>query len=84
MQQVEGGRIEVHLEHKRLESAANRLVFGMWISAMFLGSSMMLSAKVWPAPWDISIPGALGLGISLLLAVRLFWAIQKSGKLDQE
>jgi ubiquinone biosynthesis protein len=84
MQQVEGGRIEVHLEHKRIESAANRLVFGMWTSALFVGSSLLLSREVPPAPYGVSIPGALGCLASLFLALRLFWAIQKSGKLDQE
>jgi len=58
------------------------LVFGMITSALFLGSSLMLSSKVPPAPGDVSIPGAIGCTISLLQALRLFWAIKNSGRLD--
>jgi len=83
LQQAQTGRLEVHLEHKRLEPAINRLVFGMMTSALFLGSSWMLSSRVPPAPYEVSIPGALGCSISLLQALRLFWAIKNSGKLDR-
>lgn len=83
LQQAQTGRLEVHLEHKKLESSINRLVFGLMTSALFLGSSWMLSSRVPPAPYDVSIPGAIGCLLSLLQALRLFWAIKKSGKLDQ-
>ncbi|MBL8793057.1 MAG: AarF/ABC1/UbiB kinase family protein [Planctomycetia bacterium] len=83
IQQAQGGKLELHVEHKRLESAVNRLVFGMMTSALFVGSSLMLSYKVPPAVWEISIPGAIGCSVSLMQALRLFWAIRNSGKLDQ-
>jgi len=83
LQQAQGGKLEMHVEHKRLESAVNRLVFGMITSALFVGSSMMLSSKVPPDVYGISIPGALGCSMSLLQALRLLWAIRNSGKLDQ-
>jgi ubiquinone biosynthesis protein len=83
LQQAQGGKLEMHVEHKRLESAVNRLVFGMITSALFVGSSMMLSNKVPPEVYGISIPGALGCSMSLLQALRLLWAIRNSGKLDQ-
>jgi ubiquinone biosynthesis protein len=83
LQQAQGGKLEMHVEHKRLESAVNRLVFGMITSALFVGSSMMLSSKVPPEFYGISIPGAIGCSVSLLQALRLYWAIRNSGKLDQ-
>jgi ubiquinone biosynthesis protein len=83
LQQVQGGQVEVHLEHKHLESSINRLVFGLLTSALFLGSSLLLSREVPPVLFGVSIPGALGCTISLLQAIRLYWAIKKSGKLDQ-
>jgi len=83
LQQLQTGRIEVHLEHKHLDSSINRLVFGILASALFVGSAMLLATKVPPAPWDISIPGAIGCAVSFMQALRLFWAIRKSGKLEQ-
>jgi ubiquinone biosynthesis protein len=83
LQQVKGGTIEVHLEHKHLESAINRLVFGILASALFVGSSLMLSWRVPPTLFDVSITGAIGCIVSFLQAIRLFWAIKNAGKLDQ-
>jgi ubiquinone biosynthesis protein len=45
---------------------------------MFLGSSEMLSHKVWPDLYDVSLPGAVGLAVSLFLVWRLFRATRKS------
>jgi len=82
LQQLQCSRFEVHLEHKHLDPTANRLVYGMLTSALFVGSSLMLSFKVLPTLWDVSIPGALGCGLSTVQAIRLFWAIKNSGRLD--
>lgn len=82
LQQLQYGRFEVHLEHKHLEPSINRLVYGMLASALFVGSAMLLSAKVPPTISDISLLGAAGLTLSTVQAVRLFWAIRNSGRLD--
>jgi ubiquinone biosynthesis protein len=84
LQQVQTGRFDVHLEHKRLEPAVNRLVFGMLTSALFMGSALILRANVPPTIYDVSVLGALGYGFSIVLAMRLLWAIRKSGHLDQK
>lgn len=86
LQQVQSGRFDVHLDHRGLEPSVNRLVLGMLASALFLGSSLMISRHVgvltlgW---FSVSIPGALGCGLSLLLGLRLLRAISKSGHLDR-
>ena len=72
--------IEVHLEHRRLESSVDRLVQGLIASALFVGSSLMLSSKVAPAIGGVSVFGALGCLGSLTLAYRLLRAIRKSEK----
>lgn len=72
--------IEVHLEHRRLEGTVDRLVQGLLASALFVGSSMMLSSKVAPQLGEISVPGALGCVGSVFLAFRLLRAIRKSEK----
>jgi ubiquinone biosynthesis protein len=67
----------------------------MLASALFMGSSLMLSYKVPPVifaqkePWylglhHISILGRIGCSVSLLVGLRLLWAIGKSGHLDQK
>lgn len=74
--------MSVQLSHRHLEPSVNRLVFGMMMSALFVGSAMMWAAKAPPVWHDISIFGALGCFASAALGYRLFRAIQHSGKLE--
>lgn len=92
LEQVQTGRFDVHLVHRRLGPTANRLVMGLMTSALFLGSSLMLSYKVPPlffpgkGPFgiqDLSFLGLTGIIVSLMMGLRLMWAIRKSGNLDQ-
>ncbi|MGB6043406.1 MAG: AarF/ABC1/UbiB kinase family protein [Pirellulales bacterium] len=84
LNQVKSGKFDVHLDHRGLEPSVNRLVLGMLASALFLGSSMMLTFKVWPVAFEkISVPGALGCFVSLMVGLRLLRAINKSGHLDR-
>jgi len=57
-------------------------VLGMLTSALFLGSSLLLSRAVWPFH-GVSVPGVLGCTLSLVLGLRLLRAISKSGRLDR-
>jgi ubiquinone biosynthesis protein len=75
-------RFAIQLEHHHLEPSVNRLVFGMLTSALFLGSALMWSYKAPPTLDDVSVFGVLGCAVSGVLAFRLAWAIQKSGKLE--
>ena len=84
LQQVQSGRFDVHLDHRGLEPSVNRLVLGMLASALFLGSSILLSRDVWPTFKGVSILGIGGCLISLGLGLRLLRAISKSGHLDQK
>jgi ubiquinone biosynthesis protein len=89
LQQVQTGRFDIHLDHRGLEPSVNRLALAMLASALFLGSSLMLSQKVPPLmniPWiarEISILGLLGCCVSVGLGLRLLRAINKSGHLDR-
>ena len=93
LEQVQMGRFDVHLVHRRLGPTANRLVMGLMTSALFLGSSLMLSFKVPPlilpgtGPLrihDLSVLGLTGFLGSMLMGLRLMWAIRKSGNLDEQ
>jgi ubiquinone biosynthesis protein len=89
LQQVQTGKFDVHLDHRGLEPSVNRLVLGLLASALFLGSSMLLSSKVPPLiPWPallngLSLLGVVGSTLSILLGLRLWRAINKSGRLDR-
>ncbi len=92
LEQIQRGKFDVHLDHRRLGPTVNRLVLGMMTSALFLGSSMLLSNKVPPllfpnepflGIYRLSMLGLCGCLASLFLGFRLFWAIRKSGNLDK-
>jgi ubiquinone biosynthesis protein len=82
-QQVQSGRFDVHLDHRGLEPSVNRLVLGMLASAMFLGSTLLLSRNVPPLVGGVSVLGAVVFGFSIMLGLRLWRAINKSGHLDR-
>jgi ubiquinone biosynthesis protein len=97
LDQVQSGKFDVHLDHRGLEPSVNRLVLGMLASALFVGSSLMLSLDVQPTVGDfpltgwfpltliqeVSVPGMVGITFSVLLGLRLWRAINKSGHLDR-
>ncbi|HMO14387.1 MAG TPA: AarF/UbiB family protein [Pirellulaceae bacterium] len=92
LDQVQSGKFDIHLVHRKLGPTVNRLVLGLMSSAMFLGSSWMLSSKVPPVlfpgeGWfgirDLSIFGLVGMLVSLVMGLRLIWAIRSSGNLEQ-
>lgn len=92
IKQVQAGDFDVHLDHRGLEPSVNRLVLGMLASALFLGSSLLLSRQVPPVIFQeptmfglhkISLLGLSGCLISLLVGLRLLRAIGKSGHLDR-
>ena len=95
LEQIQKGKFDVHLDHRRLGPTVNRLVLGMMTSALFLGSSFLLSYKVPPLLFpdpsvtatginNLSILGLTGCLVSFMIGIRLLWAIRKSGNLDQK
>ncbi len=92
MQLIQEGRLDVHLAHKGLSPSVNRLVLGILISSVFLGSSILLAYEVppllfmQPVWWGIerlSLFGLLGYALSMMVGLRLVMAINRSGNLDQ-
>ena len=93
LDQMQKGKFDVHLDHRRLGPSVNRMVVGMITSALFLGSSWILSSEVPPLLFPeqpffgihrLSMIGLFGIIVSSFLAMRLIWAIRKSGNLDQK
>jgi len=92
VEQVRSGDMGIRLDHRGLQPSVNRLVYGMIVSAMFLGSSLMLSMKVPPVlftekTWfglhNISLIGCAGIALSTGMGLWLLRAIWKSGHLDR-
>lgn len=83
LQQVQSGKFDVHLDHRGLEPSVNRLVLGMLASALFLGSSLLLTHKVPPLLNNVSVLGVSGCTLAIALGLRLLRAINKSGHLDR-
>ncbi len=83
LQQIQTGKFDVHLDHRGLEPSVNRLVLGMMTSALFLGSSLLVSRNVPPLVFSLSVPGVLGIVMSMMLGLRIYRAINKSGHLDR-
>lgn len=92
LDQVQRGKFDIHLDHRRLGPSINRLVLGMVTSALFLSSALLLSNQVPPLLFSensflgmqkLSLLGMAGFLVSSLLTVRLLQAINKSGRLDR-
>ncbi len=81
LQQVRDGCFDVYLEHRRLDTIVNRLVYGIMTAALFLGSCQLLGRQIPPLLKGVSIFGAAGGLLSLFLGFQLFRAIKKSGNL---
>jgi ubiquinone biosynthesis protein len=83
MRMLQRQEIAVQLSHRHLEPSVNRLVFGLMMSALFVGSAMLWAAKAPPLWNEVSIFGAAGCLGSAVLGYRLFRAIQHSGRLEE-
>ena len=81
MQIARKQQFAVQLEHHHLEPSVNRLVFGLLVSSLFVGSAMLWAYRAPPLVGDISLFGISGCLIAFLLGLRLFRAIQRSGRL---
>jgi ubiquinone biosynthesis protein len=78
LQNVKQGRFDVHLDHRRLDGIVNRLVRGIIVAALFVGSSLLWSRSVPPHLYGFSIPGVLGSSLAIFLGARLLADLRDS------
>jgi len=83
---IKRGEIKIDLETKSLQPVmktwdrdANRLAFAIVNSSILLSSSLIIMAKVPPMWHEVSVPGMIGIGLSVLMSLRLLLAIFTSG-----
>ncbi|MCA9048302.1 MAG: AarF/ABC1/UbiB kinase family protein, partial [Planctomycetaceae bacterium] len=65
LEKVKQGRFDVHLDHRRLDGIVNRLVLGIIVAALFVGSSLLWSRNVPPQIYGYSLPGVLGCSLAV-------------------
>ncbi len=59
---------------------ANRVVTGMLIASLFIGSSLLLTRAFPPLVADVSVFGAAGYFCGVILGAKLLWIIRKELK----
>ncbi len=77
LDRLQAGRLTLRHSHQHLEVTANRLVGGLLIASLFLGSSVLLGVAFPPRLFGISVCGALGCLAAIVMGGRLLWAIRK-------
>jgi ubiquinone biosynthesis protein len=89
LDELKDGEIEVRFRHAGLDELiskvdilANRLVFGLLIAALILGSSMLgIFVEGGVQLFGLSVFGLIGFVIAAILGLRLLFAIIRSGRL---
>ncbi len=84
---AEKGTLKLELEHQGLETIieeldiiSNRLSFSMIISALIIGSSLIIMTKMSPGIFGVPLLGILGFFIAGFLGLGLLFSILRSGK----
>jgi ubiquinone biosynthesis protein len=77
LEQAETGKFSIRLSHTLLESAVDRLVYGIGIGFLLLASSLMWAHETRPAIHGISIFGFLGYLAAITLGGKLAWSIHR-------
>lgn len=82
------GRVKLQFDLKylsksinQLNKMTNRLVFGVVVSSMIIGSSLILNSNVGPKFWGMSIIGILGFIGAGITGLWLLISIMRSGKM---
>ncbi|MFZ2655558.1 MAG: AarF/ABC1/UbiB kinase family protein [Victivallales bacterium] len=88
LNQFKNRNIKIQFEHKGLEpmlhkhdQISNRIAFSIISSAMIIGSSLIMHAKIPPLVWGISFLGLFTFVFSLLLGSFLLLSILRHGKM---
>jgi len=85
--QAEKGTLKIELEHQGLETVieeldivSNRLSFSLIISALIVGSSLIIQTRMSPSLWGVPLLGIFGFFLAVLLGIGLVISILRSGK----
>ncbi|MBR7104193.1 MAG: AarF/ABC1/UbiB kinase family protein [Lentisphaeria bacterium] len=77
---LESGELSFRIEHHRLNDmeetlyiTGERIARSLLLSALFVGSALIMAAKIPPLWYDIPLPGLCGVLISGVLSVYALW-----------
>lgn len=80
-------RFTIDFMHRGLEDfigevdrSSNRITFGLMVSALIIGSSLVVAANIGPKLWDVPFFGMFGFIVASVLSLWLGILILKSGK----
>jgi ubiquinone biosynthesis protein len=77
MEQLQAGKFSVRHIHPFLESAVNRLVYGLIVSVLLASSALLWSHDVPPTIHGLSVFGFLGYLLAIFLGARLIWSLHR-------
>jgi ubiquinone biosynthesis protein len=88
LKRLERGTLKIEFEHKGIEQitseldiSTNRLSFSIIISALIIGSSLLIQANIKPQIFGVTLIGIIGYMLAGILGFGLAISILKSGKL---
>ena len=76
---LERGKFSISLEHQHLKSAANRVVVGMFISSLLIGSAVLIAHDMPPRIHGVSVFGLIGYLFAAFFGFRMLW-VNRDGK----
>ncbi|MCR4436624.1 MAG: AarF/ABC1/UbiB kinase family protein [Clostridiales bacterium] len=82
------GKLKIQLEHIYLEKSVgelnkmvNRMVFGIIVSSLIIGSSLVIRLETGPKMFDISVFGMVGYIAAVIIGLWLLISIFRSGRM---
>jgi len=85
------GRLEIHIDlthlkrvGNQLDSAANRLVIGIVVAALIIGSSIVMTVPGGPTLLGLPVFGLLGFCGAVVGGIWLLLSIWRTGRVDRE
>jgi len=73
LERLQSGKLKIRHEVEDLKIVTNRLVSGMLIASLFMGSSLLLSQQLPPLVGGFSLFGVAGCLTAVVLGARLLW-----------
>ncbi len=83
LDRLRSGSLRVRLDHQNLDAAFNRLILGVLVAALWLGSSALWTSPAPPRIWGVSLLGLFGYLLAAWLGFRLWRAARRSGRRDR-
>lgn len=77
------GALDIHLQHRGLDSTVNRLIYGVLTGALIMGAALLWSREIPPLIGGLSLPGSVLAGSAVFLGFRLLRAIEGVGGLGR-